>query len=126
MPSPPPAIAWVVTECQAPGCNQFAAQPNPPVTIAGEGFGSFPNGLPFTGTSDYLRITDTTQKWAAGYTGDKCGVSISSWFTNQIQMVAKVNQNGACPLVAGDILDVEVWNPQTMVEAQTKVTVAAP
>jgi len=44
----------------------------------------------------------------------------------QIQLVANVAQTGACPLAAGDILEVDVWNPQTMVEARAKVTVAAP
>jgi hypothetical protein len=126
LPTLPPAIALVVTQCPAPGCKQFAAQPNPPITIGGTGFGSFPNGLPFTGTSGYLRIKDITQNWNAGFTGDKCGVSISSWFVQQIQLVANVAQTGACPLAAGDILEVDVWNPQTMVEARAKVTVAAP
>jgi hypothetical protein len=125
-PSPPPAIAAVVTQCPAPGCSAFAAQPNPPVTIAGEGFGSLPDGLPFTGISNYIRITDTTQNWIAGYTGSTCGISISSWFPWQIQLVANLGQSGACPLVAGDNVLVEVWNPQTMVEAEYKVTVAAP
>lgn len=126
LPAPNPVIGMVVTQCQAPGCSGFTAQPNPPITIAGAGLGSFPNGLPFTGTSNYLRITDATQNWIAGYTGDTCGVTVSSWFNQQIQLVANVGQNAACPLVAGDKVLVEVWNPQTMVEAAYKVTVAAP
>jgi len=98
LPAPNPAISLVVTQCQAPGCSQFAAQANPPITIGGIGLGSFPNGLPFAGTSNYLRITDTTQNWSAGYTGNKCGVAISSWFDEQIQFVANVGQTGgACP-----------------------------
>ena len=101
-PAPTPAIGTVVTQCHSPTCSNFVAQANPPVTIAGVGFGSFPNGTPFTGTSGYLRITDTTQNWAAGYTGNSCGISVSSWEAGQIQLVANVNQNGACPLAAGD------------------------
>ncbi len=125
-PAPTPAIGTVVTQCHSPTCSNFVAQANPPVTIAGVGFGSFPNGTPFTGTSGYLRITDTTQNWVAGYTGNSCGISVSSWEAGQIQLVANVNQNGACPLAAGDHVLFEVWNPQTMVEAQATVTVVAP
>jgi hypothetical protein len=121
--APPPQITGVVTQCPAPGCNQFAAQANPPVTITGGGFGDFPDGMPFSGTSNYLQITDTTQNWSAGYTGNHCGVSMSSWATNQIQLVAHVNENGACPLAAGDQLTVQVWNPQTMAATTFTVTV---
>jgi hypothetical protein len=125
-PEPPPAIGTVVTECLMPGCNRFVAQPNPPIAILGAGFGNFPNGTPFTGTSNYLRITDTTQNWTAGYTGNTCTISISSWDSGRIQLVANVSQNGACPLAAGDNVLVEVWNPQTMVQANSTVTVTAP
>jgi len=123
---PPPAIAisLVVTQCAAPGCNQFVAQPQPPMTIVGGGFGDFPNGLPFIGTSNYLEITDTTQNWDAGYGSDSCTVAISSWASNRIQLVANVNQNGACPLAGGDQLTVKVWNPQTMAVATATVTVS--
>jgi hypothetical protein len=124
-PAPPPAINAVVTECHTSACNLFIAQPNPPITIAGAGFGSFPNGIPFTGTSNYLRITDTTQNWTAGYTGNACSISLSSWHIEQIQLVANLGQNGACPLAVGDNVLVEVWNPQTMVEAKAAVTAAA-
>jgi hypothetical protein len=123
--SPRPVIDAVVTECPAPGCNQFVAQPNPPITIVGGGFGEFPNGMPLTGTSNYLQITDNTQNWSAGYTGNGCGVSIGSWDTGRIQFVANVYQNGMCPLAAGDQLTVTVWNPETMAAATSAVTVAA-
>jgi hypothetical protein len=123
--SNPPQIVTVVTQCPAPGCSQFAAQTNPPVTITGRGFGNFPNGMPFTGVSSYLQITDTTQNWSAGYTGSACTVSMSSWAGNRIQLVANVNQNGICPLAAGDQLTIQVWNPQTMAAATSTVTVAA-
>ncbi len=124
--APSPQITTVVTECPAPGCSQFAAQANPPVTITGGGFGNFPSGMPFTGVSSYLQITDTTQGWSAGYTGNSCSVSMTSWATNRIQFVANVNQAGVCPLAAGDRLTVQVWNPQSMGTASFKVTVAAP
>jgi len=123
---PPIKIGTVVTQCPAPGCNQFAVQPQPPITITGGGFGNFPNGMPYTGNSNYLKITDNTQNWSAGYTGDPCNVSISAWASNRIQLVANVNQNGVCPLATGDQLTVQVWNPQTMsAPATAAVTVAA-
>jgi len=125
-PAPPPTISTLVTGCHSPACTYFVAQTNPPITIAGAGFGSFPNGTPFTGTSHYLRITDTTQNWIAGYTGGACNVSISSWETGRIQLVGSMNPNGPCPLLPGDQLLLEVWNPQTMVEASSTVTAVAP
>ena len=122
---PPPVIAikTVTTQCAAQGCNQFAAQPQPPMIITGGGFGDFPGPLPYTGTSNYLKIANTTQNWEAGYSGDLCGISISEWDTNNIQLVANVNQSGACPLASGDKLTITVWNPQTMTSATRKLTV---
>jgi hypothetical protein len=125
LPGPPPAVNSVLTQCLAPGCSQFVVQANPPVTITGGGFGSFPNGLPFNGTSQFLQITNHTQSWSAGYTGDACSVSISSWATNRIQLVANVNANGNCPLAAGDQLEITVWNPETLVSATAAVTVTS-
>jgi hypothetical protein len=124
-PFPPIAINALTTQCAAPGCNQVVAQPQPPMSVMGGGFGNFPNGLPFTGSSNYLEITDTTQNWSAGYSGDACTVSISGWANDLIELVANVNQNGACPLVAGDQLTVNVWNPQSLTTATITVTVAS-
>ncbi|HTQ53643.1 MAG TPA: hypothetical protein VMI94_04230 [Bryobacteraceae bacterium] len=116
-----PAIDNVVTQCYAAGCDRFAAQAQPPVAIAGSNFGVFPAGLPFTGTSDYVRIVNTTRSWSAGYTGDACTVSISSWESGLIQLVANLNGKAGCPIVPGDRLYVDVWNPQTMVRATTSL-----
>lgn len=124
-PEPPISITSMVTQCQAPGCTTFAAQPNPPVIVSGTGFGVFPNGLPFAGTSKYLRVLDLTQKWSAGLSNDTCTVSISSWADNLIQLVPHVNSNGACPLAVGDSVRVVVWNPQSMSEAKLDVKVTA-
>jgi hypothetical protein len=118
------AISSVVTQCPAPGCTTFAAQSQPPIVIIGSGFGNFPNGMPYTGNSNYLQMTDITQNWDAGYGTDSCQLSFSSWDDSSIQLVANVNQNGACPLVAGDQLNVRVWNPQTMADATYSVIVA--
>lgn len=111
-PTPPEMIQTVTSQCAGPGCNQVTAQPAPPLTITGAGFGNFPDGLPFTGNSSYLEITDTTQSWDAGYGQDVCNFAISSWSYNLIQLVPNVGQSGICPLLPGDQLTVKVWNPQ--------------
>jgi hypothetical protein len=122
---PPISLTAVTTQCAAPGCNQVVVEAQPPMSVIGNGFGDFPNGLPYTGSSSYLEITDTTQNWSAGYSGDLCTVSISGWDNDLIELVANVNQNGMCPLLAGDQLTVNVWNPQSMVTATLTVTVAS-
>src|SRR5580698_6854069 len=105
--SAPISISGVITQCAAPGCNQFVAQSNPPVTINGAGFGTFPNGAPFTGTSKYLGFRDVTQGWEAGLSGAPCTVSISEWDSDQIQMVANVpNTHGKCSIASGDKLKI--------------------
>jgi hypothetical protein len=105
-------ITAVTTQCAAPGCSGVVAQAQPPITISGHGLGLFPQGLPYTGNSNYLQITDTTQGWQAGYETDKCNVTIYQWNSDLIELVANVNQNGVCPLAAGDKLTVKVWDPQ--------------
>jgi hypothetical protein len=110
-------ISAVTTQCATPGCDQVIVQSSPPIAIAGQGFGSFPLGIPYNGNSNFLQITDTTQGWSAGYTGNACNVSIGEWSDSLISLVANVNQNGACPIAAGDQLDVTVWNPQTLSSA---------
>jgi hypothetical protein len=121
----PISISAVTTQCQAPGCDQVFVQTQlpPPMSINGVGFGNFPNGLPFAGTSNYLEITDVTQNWSAGYSGDACTVSITSWADYLIQLVANVNQNGVCPLAVNDQLSVTVWNPESLTSATISATV---
>ena len=123
----PPAItiATLTTQCPQVGCNQVAAQAHPPISILGNGFGSFPLGIPYTGTSHYLQITDSTQGWSAGYTGNPCTVSIGEWSGTLISVVANVNQNGVCPMAAGDQLTVTVTDPQTFQSASMTTTVVA-
>jgi hypothetical protein len=112
------AINTVTTQCPAPGCDQVFVQTQPPpMSIIGVGFGNFTNGLPFAGTSNYLEITDITQKWSAGYSGDACTVAITSWADYLIQLVANVNQNGVCPMAAQDQITVTVWNPESLTSA---------
>ena len=121
----PAKIASLNTQCPAPGCNTVVAQAQPPLTIVGGGFGVFPGDLPFSGVTAFLKITDTTQGWDAGYTGDTCTVAISSWDTNRIQLVVRNNQSTTCTLAAGDQLTVKVWNPQSMTSSSRTVTVAS-
>jgi hypothetical protein len=125
LPSPI-TITALTTQCSIPGCNQVIAQPAPPISITGTGFGSFPLGLPYNGMSKYLEIIDTTQNWSAGYIGDPCSVSIGEWSDGLISVIANVNQNGGCPLAAGDQLTVKVQNPQTLSTATLTTTVVAP
>ena len=117
-------ITGVTTQCAAPGCTGVVVQPQPPLTIVGHGMGLFPNGLPFTGNTPYVKITDTTQGWEAGHGTDQCTVTIYQWTSNIISLVANVNQNGMCPMAAGDQLSVTIGNPQTMATANYSVTVS--
>lgn len=103
-----------------------AVQPQPPIALRGAGLGLWPYGLPFTGTSNYLQVLNTTQNWSAGHTGDSCTVSIDNWASNSISLVANVNQNGMCPLAAGDQLIISVWNPQTLAGPATAAVIVAP
>jgi hypothetical protein len=122
-PAPVPSITSVVTECPAPGCSQFAAQSNPPITVVGTGFGVFPEGTPFTGTSKYLGIQDVTQGWYAGFTNDTCTISISGWDVGVIQFVTNTpNANGKCKMKSNDTVKVKVLNPQTLLPATYTVT----
>ena len=122
-----PQIAAVTTQCSQPGCNTVVAQAQPPISIlaASGGFGNFPLGLPHRGNTNYLRITDSTQNWSAGFVGDPCTVDVGEWSDNLISVVANVNQNGVCPMQAGDQLIVTVWNPQTLASASLSLTVMA-
>jgi hypothetical protein len=127
----PITITTLTTQCSNvpgyPGCEQIVVQSAPPISIMGSGFGSFPLGLPYTGNSNFLQITDTTQGWSAGYTGNPCTVTVGEWSDGLISLIANVNQSGsACPLAAGDVLNVTVWNPQyTPSTASLQATVAA-
>lgn len=123
---PPITITTLTTQCAKLPCTQVIAQSSPPISVLGTGFGSFPLGIPYSGNSNFLEITDTTQNWSAGYTGNNCTVTIGEWSGSAISLVANVNQNGACPIAAGDQLTVTVWNPQTLSSASLAVTVGAP
>ena len=111
---------------QAPGASPVAVQPAPPITLNGNGFGLFPNGLPYTGDSNFLAVSNLTQNWTAGFTGSVCTVSVTNWAPSAIELNANVNQNAWCPLAAGDQLDISVWNPQTLTGPATATVTVAP
>jgi len=98
-------------------------QSQPPISILGNGFGSFPLGLPYTGDSNFLEIAE--ENWSAGTPGATCTVTVGEWSDTEISLVANVNENGVCPMAAGDKLTVTVWNPQTLASTAFTTTVAA-
>lgn len=110
LPSNPMVISPIMAP--VPGEAVTSVQPSPPIDIEGSGFGFLPV-QPFTGDTGYLQIVDLTQNWTAGFTNSPCSVTIAKWDDNRIEAVPNVNQNGQCPLAAGDQLDVAIWNPQT-------------
>jgi len=123
-----PANPTTISSIPAPatGESPIAVQPLPPLTLSGEGFGLLPNGLPFTGNSNYLQVTDLTQNWSAGLSGNPCNLSIGYWADDRIEVVANVDQDGLCPLAVGDQLAVSVWNPQTGSGPLTSTLAVAP
>jgi hypothetical protein len=123
---PPQGIDINSIPSQAPGGSPIAVQPAPPITLNGGGFGLFPNGLPYTGDSTFLEVTNITRNWTAGYTGSPCTVSVTNWAADVIELNANVNQNGACPLTAGDQLNISVWNPQRLTGPVTATVTVAP
>jgi hypothetical protein len=121
--APPPISISSVTTQRTSATGKFVVQTQPPVSISGAGFGSFPLGLPYTGNSNFLEITDATQNWSAGYTGSFCNANVGEWTDTFISVVANVNQDGACPLVDGDHITITVWNPQDLSTVTYKTTV---
>jgi hypothetical protein len=123
---PPISISAVTSQCAAPGCSGIVLQAHPPIIVIGNGFGAFPAGLPYSGNSSYVEIADTNQGWNTGTSGSACTVTIDNWAGNMISLVANVNQNGECPVAAGDQITISVRNPQTNDLATTAVTAAQP
>jgi len=58
---PPQSTVIQSIPAPAPAKGPIAVQPLPPITLSGAGFGYLPNGLPYTGSSNYLQVTDLTQ-----------------------------------------------------------------
>lgn len=135
-PMVPPTTSAATTTGAIASISPISAQANPPVLVAGSGFGTFPQSLPFTRDSPYLRVQDTTQNWDAGYIapknwlGDACTVSISSWSNTAIAFTLNVNSTiggvvptSVCSLHPGDTLKITVVNPQTQQSAAATTVV---
>jgi ketosteroid isomerase-like protein len=86
------------------------------ITIAGKGFGTHE---PYTGDSDYIKVSDLTKGWNAGWTKDpgedKATLVVSSWTDTEIVISGFAGAYGRDQniLSAGDDLSFQVWNPQT-------------
>ena len=136
-PMMPPATSAATTTGAGMSVTQITAEANPPALLTGDNFGTFPQPLPFTRDSPYLRVQDITQHWEAGYIapknwlGDACTVSISSWTNTAIAFTLNVNSTiggalptSVCSLHAGDTLKITAINPQTQQSAQTTTVVS--
>jgi hypothetical protein len=86
------------------------------ITIQGHGFGT---RSPYTGDSDFIRVTNETKDWNAGsskdYPQDKITLSITSWTDTKILIDGFTGVYGAgqWSLGEGDNIRFRVWNPQT-------------
>ena len=91
-------------------------QANQSITLRGSGLGRL---APYTGDSPFLRIEDLTSNWTAGYrdaqgAADGVTVEVASWTDTQIVISGLGGLYGHPYLLhPGDVLDVQVWNPQT-------------
>lgn len=88
------------------------ARPYQTIQIAGSGFGSM---KPYTGDSPFIAVTDVTQNWNAGHSGDGVTLVVSSWTNSLISITAFSGAYGTgnLEILAGDVLSFEIWNPQT-------------
>jgi uncharacterized repeat protein (TIGR03803 family) len=92
--------------------SQIWARQYQTIQISGSGFGST---RPYTGDSAFILVTDLTQNWSAGHTGDAVTLGVSSW-TDSLISISGFNGaygTGNQVLLVGDVLSFQVWNPQT-------------
>jgi hypothetical protein len=84
--------------------------------ITGAGFGT---NTPFNGTSPYLEVIDNTHGWSAGYSvnGDTLKLAVSKWVNNEIDLTVENGTGFLYPMDKGDSITINVWNPQTQMEA---------
>lgn len=135
-PMVPPTTSAAPTTGAITSISPISAQADPSVTVTGSGFGTFPQSLPFTRDSPYLRVHDITQNWDAGYIapknwlGDTCTASISSWTNTVVAFTLNVNSSiggivptSICSLHPGDTLKITVVNPQTQQSAAATTVV---
>ena len=79
------------------------------ITISGIGFGA---QAAYNGDSAYLRVTDLTGGWEAGYGSDTVTTNVTSWTDHQIVISGLTGKYGVlgCTLNPGDEVQVDVWN----------------
>src|SRR5260370_5233727 len=95
------------------------------IDISGYGFGTHAK---FDGDSQFIAITDITQGWSAGHTGDAVTIYLTSWTDKliTIEYFDGAYGTGNYSLAAGDKLSIKIWNPQTCLgPANAQVTVLA-
>jgi len=86
------------------------------ITISGSGFGSRP---PYTGDSDYIRVSDVTKSWNAGSMKDpgtdKVTLYVTTWTDTAIVIGGFAGSYGSerNSIDAGDQLEFQVWNAQS-------------
>jgi uncharacterized repeat protein (TIGR03803 family) len=91
---------------------QVWARSDQTIQISGSGFGSL---RPYDGDNAFIEITDLTQNWSAGHTGDAVTLNIGTWSDTLISIsyFDGAYGTGNQSLVAGDTVSIQVWNPQT-------------
>lgn len=103
---------------QITSVSNVSNQQSQTITITGYGFGTM---TPYSGDSDYLRVSDVTKSWNAGWTKDpgtdKVTLLVKSWTDDAIVIGGFAGAYGSDPnsMGAGDQLEFQVWNPQTNV-----------
>jgi hypothetical protein len=56
------------------------------IQISGNGFGSV---RPYDGDSSYILVTDLTQNWAGGHTGDAVTLNVGTWSDSLIHQLSR-------------------------------------
>src|SRR5258706_16053069 len=81
------------------------------IQISGSGFGSLRH---YDGDSAFILITDLTQNWSAGHTGDAVTLNVSSWSDSLISLTSFSGAYGTGnqSLLAGDVLFLKDLNAQ--------------
>lgn len=93
-------------------------------SIKGLGFGVHAS---YDGDSPYILITDVTQGWNAGRTGDWVSLNVAQWKDDLITIKGFTGGYGSWVLRGGDKLLIRVWNAQTGTgPAAIRVTASLP
>jgi len=93
----------------------------PVITVSGNGFGASPpspdpstpitcvaGDTSFTYPAGQLQLSDVTQGWTGGETGDCIGLIVTSWSTTTVVLGMGADYRNFTPITAGDSIQVEV------------------